>query len=145
MSDSTERPLALIADDDPVVRLTLSATLQNVGFRVEAVSDGAQAVEAFARLTPNLIALDVLMPEMDGFDACAKIRAMPRGRHVPILMLTGQDTSQPIGRLLHEPMEAVVVLVLGTLVLLSRSICTIIFYVIPTTGIDNIIVIFCFF
>lgn len=96
MSPSAQRPLAVVADDDSIVRLTLSATLQDAGFDVEVVSDGAQAVAAFERVAPSLVILDVIMPEMDGFEVCASIRSKPGGKYIPILMLTGQDATKPI-------------------------------------------------
>lgn len=64
------------------------STLEDVGHRVVLATGGAEGVAAFAREEPDCILLDVCMPDMDGFAACALIRAMPGGKEVPILFLT---------------------------------------------------------
>jgi diguanylate cyclase (GGDEF)-like protein/PAS domain S-box-containing protein len=91
MTPPAHRPLALIADDDATMRLLLTRALEQAEFRVEQRADGNALVAAFAELHPDLVVLDVVMPGMDGFEACRALRAMPLGAHVPILMLTGLD------------------------------------------------------
>jgi diguanylate cyclase (GGDEF)-like protein len=84
-------PLALVADDDAGGRLLVGEALAQAGFRVTEVGDGAQAVAQFAAQRPEIVLLDVVMPNLDGFEACRRIRALPGGETVPILMLTGLD------------------------------------------------------
>jgi diguanylate cyclase (GGDEF)-like protein/PAS domain S-box-containing protein len=86
-----ERPLILLADDDGPSRMLVKAALEHASFRVEEAENGLQAVECFARVRPELIVLDVMMPVMDGFRACAEIRRLPGGDATPILILTGLD------------------------------------------------------
>jgi diguanylate cyclase (GGDEF)-like protein len=83
--------LVLVVDDDPMVRMLVTESLRQIGFAVEEAENGADAMTFMERCEPDIILLDVLMPEMDGFQACQAIRAMPQGRHVPILMMTGLD------------------------------------------------------
>jgi diguanylate cyclase (GGDEF)-like protein len=83
--------LVLVVDDDPMVRMLVTESLRQIGFAVEEAENGADAMTFMERCEPDIILLDVLMPEVDGFQACQAIRAMPQGRHVPILMMTGLD------------------------------------------------------
>jgi diguanylate cyclase (GGDEF)-like protein len=81
----------LVADDDRLLRDIATATLEGGGFKVEAVASGDAAVAACARQMPDIVLLDVEMPEGDGYQACANIRALPGGFDVPIVMVTGLD------------------------------------------------------
>ena len=91
-------PLVLIADDDPVIRLLAAEALSSDGWRVEVVDTGRAAVDAAGQRPPDLILLDVVMPEMDGFAACAALRRMPALEHVPIVFMTGLDDYTSITR-----------------------------------------------
>ncbi len=80
---------ALIVDDDGSGRLLARSALEQGGLMVFEAADGLEAVEQFREVTPDIVVMDVEMPRMNGYDACAAIRAMPDGRRVPIMMLTG--------------------------------------------------------
>lgn len=80
---------ALIVDDDGSGRLLARSALEQGGLMVIEAADGLEALEQFREVTPDVIVMDVEMPRMNGYDACAAIRAMPDGRRVPIMMLTG--------------------------------------------------------
>ena len=88
----------LVADDDVVSRSVVCGWLRADGYEVVEVEDGLAAQRAFAASQFDLVLLDVLMPNCDGFAACAAIRAQPGGRHVPIVMLTGLDDTESIHR-----------------------------------------------
>ena len=90
------RPLVLIVDDDLVPRLMARSSLESAGFDVEEAGNGRQAVAAFRQQRPALVLMDAVMPEMDGFEACAAIRALPGGDRTPILMMTGLDDVESI-------------------------------------------------
>ena len=92
----TETPLVLVVDDDPMIRMLVTETLQQLGFVVEEADDGRQALDFMGRCQPDVVLLDVLMPEMDGFQACQAIRALSHGEHTPILMMTGLDDIESI-------------------------------------------------
>lgn len=81
----------LIVDDDRPTRHLLKAVLEREGFEVIEAGDGVTAVELFARERPALVLLDVVMPGMDGFAACARIRELDRDDGVAIIMLTGAE------------------------------------------------------
>lgn len=77
----------LIVDDEPRFLRLIEANLQTEGFEIIKAKDGKQAVEATVSQRPDLILLDVMMPEMDGFQACERIREFS---NVPIIMLTAK-------------------------------------------------------
>ena len=81
----------LVADDDAMLRDIATAMLENAGFAVETVGSGDAALAACLRQMPQLVLLDVEMPDGNGYQACSNIRALPGGRDVPIVMVTGFD------------------------------------------------------
>ena len=81
----------LIADDDALLRDIAAATLENAGFTVQAVASGNAAVAACALRLPDIALVDVEMPDGNGYQTCASIRALPGGANVPIVMVTGHD------------------------------------------------------
>lgn len=82
-------PHLLIAEDDPHIREGLIAALESEGYRVTAAADGAQALKAFGTGKYDLVLLDVMMPEVNGFDVCRQIRR--KDRTVPVIMLTAKS------------------------------------------------------
>ena len=89
-------PLILVADDDRAMRFALNDVLQEDGYRIELASTGVQALNICERQMPDLILMDAMMPEMDGFTACARVRELPEGMHTPILIVTALDDEQSI-------------------------------------------------
>ncbi len=98
MSTTAQRPLVLVVDDDMTMRILARETLEQAGFRVEEAEDGAAAVSALEALRPDVILLDVMMPILNGFDACAALRKLEGGEDVPVLMMTGLDDADSISR-----------------------------------------------
>ncbi|MFO1394426.1 MAG: EAL domain-containing protein [Steroidobacteraceae bacterium] len=86
----------LMADDDPAQLMLSEAALAGAGFLVQTVADGADAVEQFDQIAPDLVVLDVNMPRMSGIEACRRIRQAAAGRALPILMLTGRNDLKAI-------------------------------------------------
>lgn len=84
----TDGRCVLIAEDDRAVRHSLERTLRLEGFEVTAVRTGIEAVDACSAERPDLLVLDVMMPDMDGLTACRTLR--PRYAELPILMLTAR-------------------------------------------------------
>lgn len=82
-------PHILLAEDDPHIREGLVAALESEGYRVTAAANGSQALARHAKGSYDLILLDVMMPEVNGFDVCRQIRR--RDRTVPIIMLTAKS------------------------------------------------------
>ncbi|MEH6358174.1 MAG: EAL domain-containing protein [Pseudomonadales bacterium] len=90
--------LALIVDDDTTVRIVMRSVLESHGIRVNEAANGVEALQAFAEETPDIVILDIEMPEKDGIEACADIRNDPKGKLVPIMMSTGMDDTASINR-----------------------------------------------
>ncbi len=81
-------PFVLVVDDDPHIREVVRFALEKGGFKVAEAADGRQALSQFACLHPDLLILDITMPELDGTDVCRSIRA---GSDVPIIFLSSRD------------------------------------------------------
>jgi PAS domain S-box-containing protein len=90
--------LILVVDDDVTMRLLMRTALEQAGFAVEEAENGVQGLSAFERLRPDLVLLDVMMPEMDGFAVCAALRQLPGGEGKSVLMVTGLDDIDSINR-----------------------------------------------
>ncbi len=88
----------LIADDDRSMRVALQNVLVSDGYEIESVSDGVEAVKRCEQSMPGLILIDALMPNLNGFDACKKIRMLQGGKHVPILIVTALEDEKSIER-----------------------------------------------
>ncbi|MCB0135948.1 MAG: response regulator [Caldilineaceae bacterium] len=81
----------LIVDDAPAGRETMEALLFSPAYDLHFASSGAQALEMAAGIRPDLILLDVMMPGMDGFEVCRRLRADPELAHIPIILVTALD------------------------------------------------------
>jgi predicted signal transduction protein with EAL and GGDEF domain len=97
-ASAADEGTVLLVDDDPIVRMLTAAGLAERGWRVIEADGGARALQLFEQERPNVVALDAVMPELDGFDTCERLRCLPGGAHVPVVMLTGLDDEQSIGR-----------------------------------------------
>src|SRR5690606_10237026 len=78
----------LVVDDDPQIRDVLRIAMGQAGFKVQEASDGGAALAAFTRFQPDLIVLDIGLPEFDGLEVCRRIR---KTSQVPIIFLTARD------------------------------------------------------
>jgi PAS domain S-box-containing protein len=90
--------LVLLVDDDPVARLLTASALAERHWRVIEADGGGHALELFSENQPDVVVLDALMPDIDGFITCERLRRLPGGEHVPVLMLTGLDDEPSIAR-----------------------------------------------
>jgi diguanylate cyclase (GGDEF)-like protein len=101
MMDDNEKKntdLLLIVDDDMMMRLLMRETLEQDGFEVVEAINGAEALAVFDDVRPAAILMDVEMPVMDGFTACAALRKHFDAQHTPIMMVTGYDDLDSINR-----------------------------------------------
>lgn len=88
----------LVVDDDPVIREVVAINLRLRGYDVYSVSNGIDALEAVEELDPDLVVLDVIMPDLDGWEVCKIIK--DNDESIRVLMLTAKDTERDklIGR-----------------------------------------------
>jgi DNA-binding response OmpR family regulator len=84
----------LIVDDEPNIVVSLEYLMRREGFETAVAGDGETALAAVTKLPPDLLILDVMLPAMNGFEVCRRLRADPRLAGLKILMLTakGRDT-----------------------------------------------------
>ena len=89
----------LLVDDEPDILEILSYNLSAEGYQISTASNGVEAVKKAKKHLPHLIIMDVMMPEMDGIEACEKIRILPQLKDTIITFLTarGEDYSQVAG------------------------------------------------
>jgi CheY-like chemotaxis protein len=88
----------LIVDDDEIMREAASESLTLAGFEVLLAENGRLAVETLTRCRPDIVLMDVMMPEMDGFEATSAIRRLPDCAQIPILFMTALDDLESINR-----------------------------------------------
>jgi len=91
-------PLILVVDDDTIMRILAHTSLAREGYRVKEAENGAEALSLLTALKPDLILLDVMMPELDGFSTCEQIRRSPGQERIPICMMTGLEDTGSIHR-----------------------------------------------
>ena len=95
---ASNKRLVLLIEDERTQRLVVRAALERDGFRVEEAEDGLKGLQAYDRVQPDIVLLDVRMPVMDGFATCSALRRRPGGDRLPILMLTILDDIESINR-----------------------------------------------
>ncbi|MER6951066.1 response regulator transcription factor [Nonomuraea sp. NPDC000554] len=82
----------LVVDDEPNIRELFSASLRMAGFEVLTAADGMEALRVAEQSTPDLVMLDVMLPDLDGLAVAGRLRS--RGRRVPVLFVTAKDTPE---------------------------------------------------
>ena len=82
------KPLILLIDDDAGIRKMLGRRLELQGFRVVGAEDGEEGLRIAQEQLPNLVLLDIMIPKMKGRDVCAKLKADPKTKHIPVIFLT---------------------------------------------------------
>jgi len=97
MPDS-DKPYILLVDDTEANLRLLGPLLRAEGWAVAAATRGDQAMQLIARRVPDLLLLDIMMPEMDGFEVCRRLRAAPATRDLPILFITALNDEENIVR-----------------------------------------------
>jgi DNA-binding response OmpR family regulator len=88
----------LIVDDEPNIVISLDYLMKREGYEVAVAEDGEAALEAVARSLPDLVILDVMLPRMNGFDVCRRLRADPRWKDLKILMLTARGRETEVAK-----------------------------------------------
>ena len=88
----------LICDDDPVILRLLQVNLELEGYTVLLAHDGAEAVETATQESPDLVILDIMMPRMDGYQACEAIKAADGTSDIPVVFLSAKAQQSDIER-----------------------------------------------
>ena len=84
----------LFIDDEPVVATLMKKRLEFRGFLVEITNDGASGLEKAKAWLPDLVLLDIIMPEMDGYETCRRLKAMKETAHIPVVLFTALQETQ---------------------------------------------------
>lgn len=98
---ATPRDIVLIVDDSPEALGFLTEALEQSGFSVLIATSGASALNIVGRITPDIILLDAVMPGMDGFETCLKLKADPAVSPVPVVFMTGLTETEHVVRALE--------------------------------------------
>ena len=86
----------LVVDDLPAIRVPIATVLRGEGHKVLCASNGMEALAAVRQEVPDLILLDVLMPEMGGLEFLRHLRNLPAARHVPVILLSAAEGERDI-------------------------------------------------
>ncbi len=92
----------LLVDDDADFVEAIKLILESKSYDVTVAYDGQEGLKKVKSEEPKLIILDVMMPEMDGYEVCAKLKADPKYRHIPILLLTAMGEAIPTSKYTKE-------------------------------------------
>ena len=88
----------LVIDDEPEITEILETFLSNAGHTVAAENSALNGVEKAKEFKPDMIFLDIMMPEMDGYEICEALKADPATDDIPVIFLTGKDAADDQGR-----------------------------------------------
>lgn len=93
-----DQNLALVVDDEPETLAMVSAALEDSGMTVIVARDGQTAIDLVDRVRPDVILMDALMPQMDGFETCQRLKAAPHNIAAPIIFMTGLTEADDVVR-----------------------------------------------
>jgi len=92
-----QKKILIVEDEESLLKLE-SILLTTKGYLIQGAATGLAALEAVAVEPPDLILLDIMLPEMDGFEVCRRIKANPETRHIPIIFLTAKNCPEDKSR-----------------------------------------------
>jgi len=84
----------LVVDDDPEINRLVGAYVEMAGYRYRSALDGEAALAEVREQVPDLVILDVMLPDLDGFEICRRVKSITNGRAVPVIMLTALDNDE---------------------------------------------------
>lgn len=110
----------LIVDDEPNIVASIEFLMNSAGYEVVSAADGEQAIELVESFRPDLILLDVMMPAINGFEVCQRVRENPQWRDIRIIMLTAKGRDVEASKGLALGADAYVTKPFSTQELLAR-------------------------
>lgn len=93
----SKKKILVVEDEESLLKLE-SILLTSKGYEVQGVSTGQAALDAIEQDVPDLVLLDIMLPEMDGFEVCRRIKEDPRTRELPVVMLTAKKSREDMAR-----------------------------------------------
>jgi DNA-binding response OmpR family regulator len=114
MSTGTTRKRILIAEDEPSIVVSLEFLLTHAGYEVHVAASGDEALRALYRVRPDLVLLDLMLPLVDGFDICQRLRAEPQLAATKVVVLTAKGRASEIEKGLALGADAYVTKPFGT-------------------------------
>ncbi|WP_375514979.1 diguanylate cyclase domain-containing protein [uncultured Nostoc sp.] len=90
--------LVLIVDDEPFIRMILRQFLERERYQIAEAQNGIEAIKVFKQLHPDIILLDAMMPDMDGFECCTQLQSLDCSKYTPVLMVTGLEDQESVDR-----------------------------------------------
>lgn len=98
VNDAADDREVLVVEDDPEINELIGAYVELAGYRARRVGRGDDALREAGSHPPSLVVLDVMLPDLDGFEICRRLRSQPPTADVPIIMLTALDQEEMRGR-----------------------------------------------
>jgi DNA-binding response OmpR family regulator len=92
-----KKKILIVEDEESLLKLE-SILLISKGFEVKGAANGRAALDAVAEEKPDLILLDIMLPEIDGFEVCQRLKGDPDTRHIPVIMLTAKKSREDMVR-----------------------------------------------
>lgn len=96
MTGSSETKKVLIVDDEPNILMSLEFLMHKEGYQVFVARNGAEALTIINQETPDLIILDIMMPEVDGYEVCQLVKVNPSTNHIKIIFLSAKTKDEDI-------------------------------------------------
>ena len=91
------KKILIVEDEESLLKLE-SILLTSKGYEVKGVANGQAALDVLAEEKPDLVLLDIMLPEIDGFEVCQRIKENPDTRHIPVIMLTAKKSREDMAR-----------------------------------------------
>ncbi len=86
----------MVVDDDPMIRLMATRVLAEAGYDVVSAESAEAGIALCDEANPDLVLMDIMLPGINGFDACARLRQLPAGEHLPIIVMTGLEDRESV-------------------------------------------------
>jgi len=93
----SKKKILVVEDEESLLKLE-SILLTSKGYDVQGATNGQEALDLLADVQPDLILLDIMLPNMDGFEVCRRIKENPETRHIPVIMLTAKKSREDMAK-----------------------------------------------